>query len=211
MSAWHRSDAAPHTTIFSLSTDDPLLSTVTFPTPTVVIVFGAAEKTPAVTPQPASPASSFSKWLPRHLYKDVPKTPGNQVELIIDSLPNHELTEPIPVIIDMVGDALCTASMRNLDISTPGNSIGDALLQLKTQIEFVYDGLNRRPHLSADQKTILQMLHTYIAPPSKKPERPLSGEATNAAALGATRAPPPYPASRYGEPGAKPTIFRKPK
>ena len=56
--------------------------------------------------------------------------------------------------------------MRNLDIHTTGNSIGETLVLLKEQIEFVYGDLSRRTNLSADQKTMMRMLHTYIAPQS---------------------------------------------
>jgi hypothetical protein len=87
----------------------------------------------------------------------------NRIELIIDSLPHHSLSEPIPVTIDPLGEEMFTASMRDLDIAATGNSIGEALLFLKEQIESTFDDLNRRlSHLSAEQKTTLQMLHTYI-------------------------------------------------
>jgi len=78
------------------------------------------------------------------------------------------LIEPIPVAIDPIGDAAYTAWVRNLDTNATGNSVVEALLLLKERIEFVYDDLNKRSPLTADQRTTLQMLHTYIAP--KKPE-----------------------------------------
>jgi hypothetical protein len=43
------------------------------------------------------------------------------------------------------------------------------LVLLKEQIEFRYNDLNRRPKRSPDQTTMLQMLHTYIAPSGAKP------------------------------------------
>ncbi len=94
---------------------------------------------------------------------------NNRIELIIDSLPNHELIESIPIAIDALGDSVFTASMRNVDIAATGNSVGEALLLLKEHIAATFDELNRQlSHLTQDQKTTLQMLHTYIAPVHKK-------------------------------------------
>jgi hypothetical protein len=94
---------------------------------------------------------------------------NNRIELIIDSLPNHELVESIPIAIDALGDSVFTASMRNVDIAATGNSVGEALLLLKEHIAATFDELNRQlSHLTQDQKTTLQLLHTYIAPLHKK-------------------------------------------
>ena len=98
-----------------------------------------------------------------------PETHPHRIEMTIDSLPHHDLTEPIPIHIDPLGDTVFTATMANLDIMATGNSIGEALLRLKEQIEFVYGDLNRRTKRSPDQTMTLQMLHTYIAPSSTKP------------------------------------------
>jgi hypothetical protein len=94
---------------------------------------------------------------------------SNRIELIIDSLSHHDLIEPIPITIDPLGDTVFTASMRNVEIAATGNSIGEALLLLKEQIEATFDELNRQlAHLTQDQKTTLQLLHTYIAPQGRK-------------------------------------------
>jgi hypothetical protein len=173
--AWQSSLAASPAVTLSTSTDDPLLSTTTAPTATLVIVFGGKSTAPFVAPRAPSPALSFTKWHPRQSAEEIePAAPTT--ELIIDSLPHHQLIEPIPVTIDLVGDALCTATVHNLDISATGSSIGDALLLLKAQVEFVYDGLSGRRHLSSDQKTVLQTLHTYIAAQPAKLEWPSSRE-----------------------------------
>jgi hypothetical protein len=115
----------------------------------------AIRATPVETPQAeqAEPAEPEEK----------PASSSHRIELIIDSLPHHELIEPIPVTIDALGDEMFTASMRDLEIAATGNSIGEALLFLKEQIESTFEDLNRRlSHLGVDQKTTLQMLHTYI-------------------------------------------------
>jgi len=128
---------------------------------------------------PASPVKAESSAAPAEPEThEEPRTPeppaeapANRIEMTIDSLPHHTLTEPIPIVIDQFGDKAFTASMRSLDISTNGNSsIGEALLLLKEQIEFVYGDLSRRTNMSTDQKTMLRMLHTYIAAQSAKPE-----------------------------------------
>jgi hypothetical protein len=93
----------------------------------------------------------------------------HRLEMTIDSLPHHDLTEPIPIYIDPLGDTVFTATVSNLDISATGNSIGEALVLLKEQIEFVYGDLSRRAKRSPDQTTMLQMLHTYIAAGGTKP------------------------------------------
>jgi hypothetical protein len=93
----------------------------------------------------------------------------HRIEMTIDSLPHHDLTEPIPIYIDPLGDTVFTATVAHLDISATGNSIGEALVQLKEQIEFKYGDLNRRPKRTPEQTTMLQMMHTYIAPSGNKP------------------------------------------
>jgi hypothetical protein len=95
--------------------------------------------------------------------------PNSRIELIIDSLPHHALIEPIPVTIESLGDTVFTASMVNVDIAATGNSIGEALLLLKEHIEATFDELNRQSaRLTSDQKTTLQMLHTFIQPQGKR-------------------------------------------
>ena len=93
----------------------------------------------------------------------------HRIEMTIDSLPHHDLTEPIPIYIDPLGDTVFTASVAHLDICATGNSIGEAMVLLKEQIEFKYGDLNRRPKRSPEQTTMLQMLHTYIPATGNKP------------------------------------------
>jgi hypothetical protein len=100
-----------------------------------------------------------------------PAESSHGIELIIDSLTNHRLTEPISVSIVPLGNELFTASARDLGMQATGNDIGEALIALKQQIEENYDSLNRRTRLDADEKAKLQMLHTYIAPPPASPAK----------------------------------------
>ncbi|HZK91733.1 MAG TPA: hypothetical protein VFC56_16450 [Stellaceae bacterium] len=221
---WQSSIAASSALTSSISTDDPSLSLVTAPTPTLVIRFGggsgapfvvvpgagpaqprldqpqepgsgeAEENSPPVWGQAPEPAPAAPEGKPEVLLdrserpiwaesrvtlepapdrRQEPHPPepeekaapdSNRIELIIDSLPNHALSEPIPVTIVPLGDSMFTASMRDLDIAATGNSIGEALLFLKEQIDTMFEDLNRRlSHLTFDQKATLQMLQTYIA------------------------------------------------
>jgi hypothetical protein len=172
--AWQSSVAASSAVAFSLSTNDPSASVVAAPMPTFTIHFGRRRGSAftAPTPVPPLPAAPFPTPLtPKR--EERPAASNHAIELIIDSLPHYELTEPVPVTIDPLGDAVFTASVRDLDIAAIGNSIGEALLLLKEEIERVYEDLNRRlPSLNCDEKTLLQMLHTYIAPQSTKAVEP---------------------------------------
>jgi hypothetical protein len=227
-SAWQSSVVALSTTGFSISTDDPSLSVVTAPMPTLDLIFGgtahgafvstrrtssrrpaevatrtsdraadsveiAATAASEAAMQPAEETSQSGEEMsqpaeetshsdeettqlaeetsqPGEPPEPEPEPHPHRIELIIDSLPNLRLTEPIPVAIDPLGETVFTASVHRLAITATGHSIGEALLILKEQIEAVYNDLAKRSQLDSDQKTMLQMLHTYIAPPSKKPD-----------------------------------------
>lgn len=176
---WHSSASPISTAIFSTSTGDRPASVVTLPTPTLNLVFGGrahgdltlvraetGRKIAALAPSAGAdrPAADYCPVDRDKAALDHP----HRIELSIDSLANHLLVEPIPVAIDPVGDNAYTAWVHNLDTNATGGSVVEALLLLKERIEFVYEDLNGRAHLTAEQKLTLQMLHTYIAP--KKPE-----------------------------------------
>jgi hypothetical protein len=148
------------------------------PTPT-------AQEAAAIAPEPDLPSTSIEEDAPAasteapaaeaapppaEPIQPEEKPHPHRIELIIDSLPNLTLTEPIPVSIDPLGDAVFTATVRSLAITATGHSIGEALLILKEQIEFVYNDLSKRSRWDSDEKIMLQLLHTYIAPPSRKPD-----------------------------------------
>jgi hypothetical protein len=180
---WHSSQTPISATITAISTDDPLLSVLTAPLGTLHLVFGGAANG-AITlasalapkaPEPSHTPNRNDKPQPLSAASDGPvdqraetAAHPHRIELSIDSLPNYLLIEPIPVVIDPVGDAAYTAWVRNLDTNATGQSVVEALLMLKERIAFVYEDLNSRAHLTSEQRATLQMLHTYIAP--KKPE-----------------------------------------
>lgn len=177
---WHSSATPISTTVSSISTDDPLLRVMTLPMPTLNLVFGGDRHgdvtlTRAFEPAPTSsiPTGPDPLFEPSLAYcpidRDKPVLEHPQrIELSIDSLPNHMLVEPIPVAIDPDGDNGYTAWVHNLEANATGSSVIEALLTLKERIEFIYDDLNKRTQLTNQEKTTLQILHTYIAP--KRPE-----------------------------------------
>ena len=129
----------------------------------------AADPEPTAAAEPADEAERTAKAQPEAEPHPVKPATSNRLEMTIDSLPHHDLTAPIPIYIDPLGDAVFTATVANLDIMATGNSIGEALVLLKEQIEFIYNDLNRRHKPSPEQLTMLKMLHTYIAPKAAKP------------------------------------------
>jgi hypothetical protein len=181
--SWHSSQTSISTTITAISTDDPLLSVLTAPLGTLHVVFGGTANG-AITlasalvpkaPEPSYPWNHNDKPQPLSAASGGPvdqraetAAHPHRIELSIDSLPNYLLIEPIPVVIDPVGDVAYTAWVRNLDTNATGQSVVEALLMLKERIVFVYEDLNSRAHLTSEQRATLQMLHTYIAP--KRPE-----------------------------------------
>jgi hypothetical protein len=176
---WHSTASAISTVVASTSTDDPLSSLVTIPMPTLHLVFGgdADGELSFIRAEMPARIAALSSSMPDATEAAYCSIDGDdnpmlthpqRIELSIDSLPNYMLIEPIPVAIDPLGDNAFTAWVHNLETNATGQSVVEALLMLKERIELVYDDLNQRTHLSNEQKTTLQMLHTYIAP--KKPE-----------------------------------------
>ncbi|HVH79528.1 MAG TPA: hypothetical protein VM782_09080 [Stellaceae bacterium] len=169
-STWHSTATAISTSISTIRTDSMSVRAVTLPMPTLNLAFGGAgngDFTLTRAMPRRSPVARLAEPALREQKSDIPKQ-SNRIEMTIDSLPNHILVEPIPVAIDAVEDAAFTAWVPNLDTNATGHSVVEALLLLKDRIESVYDDLNKCSQLTAEQKTMLQLLHTYIAP--QKPE-----------------------------------------
>jgi hypothetical protein len=86
---------------------------------------------------------------------------GDSIELIIDKLPRHALVKPIPVTISPLGDRVFIASTPDLDITVTGNSLSDALLLLKQQLESTYEGLRGKAS-SREEERQLKRLREFI-------------------------------------------------
>ena len=87
---------------------------------------------------------------------------SHTIELSIDSLPHFQLIEPIPVTINSLGDRLFTATVADLRLSGTGDTLGDALVIVKEQLESLYERLARGTDLSNDENSDLQYLHSHI-------------------------------------------------
>ena len=92
------------------------------------------------TPPPGS-AENGSEQAPPKERRAPASGQGDSIELIIDKLPRHALVKPIPVTISPLGDRVFIASTPDLDITVTGNSLSDALLLLKQQLESTYESL----------------------------------------------------------------------
>ena len=86
---------------------------------------------------------------------------GDSIELIIDKLPRHALVKPIPVTISPLGDRVFIASTTDLDITVTGNSLSDALLLLKQQLESTYESLRGKAS-GREEERQLKRLRDYI-------------------------------------------------
>jgi hypothetical protein len=86
---------------------------------------------------------------------------GDSIELIIDKLPRHALVKPIPVTISPLGDRVFIASTPDLDITVTGNSLSDALLLLKQQLESTYENLRGKAS-GREEERQLKRLRDYI-------------------------------------------------
>lgn len=86
---------------------------------------------------------------------------GDGIDLIIDKLPRHALVKPIPVTISPLGDRVFIASTPDLDITVTGNSLSDALLLLKQQLESTYESLRGKAS-GREEERQLKRLREYI-------------------------------------------------
>ena len=91
-----------------------------------------------------------------------PSAESHRIELIINSLPRHQLTEAIPVTIDALGDKVFTATVHALQVVGTGNTLGDALIIVKEQIEILYEKLSKTTGLDSDEKKQLTYLQSHI-------------------------------------------------
>ena len=111
-------------------------------------------------PSPTAPDNASETAPPKERRAPAPGQ-GDSIELIIDKLPRHALVKPIPVTISPLGDRVFIASTPDLDITVTGNSLSDALLLLKQQLESTYEGL-RGKATSREEERQLKRLREFI-------------------------------------------------
>jgi hypothetical protein len=101
--------------------------------------------------------------LPELLSPEPLATEGaHQIQLIIDSLPQHKLIETIPVTVEALGNKVFTATISALNLTGTGNTLGDTLLIVKDQVDLLYDRLVKLPRLRDDEKEHLKFLQSHI-------------------------------------------------
>jgi len=87
---------------------------------------------------------------------------AEKIELTIESLQNYDLVQPIPVVVEALGERFFVAEIPDLDISMSGSSVSDTLILLKAHIATVYDGLRTKKNLDSERTRQLKLLETYI-------------------------------------------------
>jgi len=117
-----------------------------------------SEQPPDPSEQSAEPVAAEAPQTP-----DGPAAPGqgDGIDLIIDKLPRHGLVKPIPVTISPLGDRVFVASTPDLDITVTGNSLSDALLLLKQQLESTYESLRSKASTKEQERQLTRM-RAYI-------------------------------------------------
>ena len=115
---------------------------------------GKSEPPPTASDNGSEPAQTKDRQAP---------TPGqgDSIDLIIDKLPRHALVKPIPVTISPLGDRVFIASTPDLDITVTGNSLSDALLLLKQQLESTYENLRGKAS-GREEERQFKRLRDYI-------------------------------------------------
>ena len=96
----------------------------------------------------------------------------HRIDLIIDSLPRHELIETIPVTVESLGDKVFTATVGALNLTGTGYTLGDALLIVKDQLEILYEKLSKTTRLDDDEEKYLKYLQSHIRESSASDYRP---------------------------------------
>jgi hypothetical protein len=143
----------PATTPFAAEVLPPTAAVVTSP-----LMEPAAPETlaanSAFAPKPAAPPANAPP----------PKPPSaiSRVELTIDSLRTYDLSRPIPVVVESLGERNYVAEMPDLNLSVSASNPSEIIITLKDRIAQVYDGLRILKHPDAEQARQLRILETYI-------------------------------------------------
>ena len=111
--------------------------------------------------EPAATASGTGSEPARAEDRRTSSGQSDSIDLIIDKLPRHALVKPIPVTISPLGDRVFIASTPDLDITVTGNSLSDALLLLKQQLESTYENLRGKAS-GREEERQLKRLRDYI-------------------------------------------------
>lgn len=87
---------------------------------------------------------------------------SHAIELTIDSLSHLELTQAITVMVNPLGERIFTATVDALSLSSTGETLTDALIGVKEQIEQLYEKLTKITEPDEIQKDQLNYLRSHI-------------------------------------------------
>jgi len=87
---------------------------------------------------------------------------ASKIDLTIDSLPNLELIETIPITIVQLGDKLFTATVNALRLSGTGSTLSESVVTVKEERVDLYERLTKRQKLDEQEKNDLQYLQSHI-------------------------------------------------
>lgn len=120
-------------------------------------------------PAPEADATTPSDVVAPALVADKPNPPPRteKIELTIDSLQNYELLKPIRVIVESLGDKVFIADAPDLNVSTSGSSVGNALILLKDHIFTIYEGYTSKKNLDSERARHFKTFETYIGRPRR--------------------------------------------
>lgn len=134
-------------------------------------VVGEAEQRPVSEPETDLVAQ---RELDTRLEPDPPNQAAradiHKIELSIDSLPHLQLSAPIPVTTESLGENLFTATVHALNLSGTGDSAMDALITVKEQIEALYEKLTKLTGLDEEERDHLEFLQSHIKSGDESPK-----------------------------------------
>jgi len=93
---------------------------------------------------------------------------SDEINLSIDRLANYEIKKPIPVRIECIDDNEFLAEVSDANIAMTGNSIGDALMMLKENIESIFERYKSKERLGMEPSRQLQFLEAHIGAERRK-------------------------------------------
>jgi hypothetical protein len=117
---------------------------------------------PPATEYPSAAFAAGTVIAPPGMPAPKPPSAISRVELTIDSLRTYDLSRPIPVVVESLGERNYVAEMPDLNISVSASNPSEIIIALKNRIAQVYDGLRILKHLDAEQARHLKILETYI-------------------------------------------------
>jgi hypothetical protein len=128
----------------------------------VVIQYGVNALVEQVHLFNASPSIAFIYDINESLVR------SDEFNLSIETLAHYEIKKPIPVRIECVDDNEFLAEVSEANIAMTGDSVGDALMMLKENIEAVFERYKSMERLGTEPSRQLQFLEMHIGAKRRK-------------------------------------------